>query len=234
MTEPQSPTPTATPAAADTDNGATDVEQAALIAALRAGDEEAFATLVDRYHETMVRVAQMYVADRPTAEEVVQEAWLGVLSGIERFEGRSALKTWIFRIVTNRAKTRGKREKRTISFSMLGPVDDEKSGEDPGMFLPEGHEWAGAWSAAPESWIGLEDRLLQHEARKVVEQAIAELPERQRMVITLRDIDGWSSDEVRNELAVSQTNQRVLLHRARVKVRQALENYLARREGVNA
>lgn len=205
-------------------------DEAALLAALRAGDERAFAALVDRYHETMVRVAQMYVADRPTAEEVVQEAWLGVLSGIDRFEGRSALKTWIFRIVTNRAKTRGKREKRTVSFSMLGPVDDEQGGEDPTMFRPEGQEWAGAWAAAPESWLGLEERLLQHEARKVAERAIAELPERQRMVITLRDVEGWTSDEVRNEMAVSKTNQRVLLHRARVKVRQALDDYLARRE----
>ena len=209
---------------------ATATEERQLLEALRAGDERAFATLVDRYHETMVRVARMYVADRATAEEVVQEAWLGVLGGIERFEGRSALKTWIFRIVTNRAKTRGKREKRTVSFSMLGPVDDEQGSEESAMFLPEGQEWAGAWAAAPESWLGLEDRLLQQEARSVVEQAIAELPERQRMVITLRDVEGWTSEEVRNEMAVSKTNQRVLLHRARVKVRQVLDAYLARKE----
>ncbi len=202
--------------------------QEELVAALRSGDERAFASLVDEYGPAMLRVARMYVATRAVAEEVVQDAWLGVISGIGRFEGRSSLKTWIFRILENTAKTRGERERRSIPFSAAGGADDG-SGEptvDPDHFLGSGR-WAGHWTSAPSRFSELpEERLVGDETVAIVEAAIAELPEMQRTVITLRDVHGWGSDDVRNVLELSETNQRVILHRARAKVRRALEAYL--------
>ncbi len=199
-----------------------------VVAALRAGDEQAFAALVEEYGATMLRVAQMYVSSRAVAEEVVQEAWLGVLSGIGRFEGRSSLKTWIFRILTNRAKTRGEREGRSLPFSSLAGNDAEsdESAVDADRFQ-SGGRWDGHWTSAPSRWSELpENRLIGKETIAIAQAAIDELPETQRTVITMRDIEGWSSEEVRNALGVSETNQRVLLHRARTKVRRALESYL--------
>jgi RNA polymerase sigma-70 factor (ECF subfamily) len=174
----------------------------------------------------MLRVAQMYVRTRAVAEEVVQEAWLGVLRGIGSFEGRSSLKTWIFRILTNTAKTRGEREARSVPFSALeGPGDDEFAVE-PERFQSEGR-WAGHWAAPPSPWTDLpENRLLGSETRRLVARAIAELPPAQAAVITMRDVEGFSADEVCNVLELSETNQRVLLHRARSKVRRTLEAYL--------
>ncbi len=203
-------------------------EDARVIASLRAGDEVAFETLVREYGPAMLRVASLHVRSRAVAEEVVQEAWLGVLRGVGRFEGRSALKTWIFRILTNTAKTRGERESRTLPFSALA-VDDAGGDEpavEPERFATEGR-WPGHWTSPPSSWSELpESRLLGAETRAVIDRAIANLPAAQGTVITMRDIEGFDSDEVCNALEISETNQRVLLHRARSKVRNALEEYL--------
>jgi RNA polymerase sigma-70 factor (ECF subfamily) len=193
--------------------------------ALRSGDEEAFLALVHRHHMAMVRVAQIYVSRRDVAEEVVQEAWLGVLRGLDRFEGRSSLKTWLFRIVTNLAKTRAVREGRTIPFSALRNPDSvpEPAVEPERFRRPDDPRWPGHWASKPTEWP--EQRLLRGETRERIEQAIEALPDNQRAVITLRDVEGWSADEVCNALQLSETNQRVLLHRARSKVRAALERY---------
>ena len=199
--------------------------QAAIVEALKRGDEQTFANLVTELSPSMLRVARMYVSSRAVAEEVVQEAWLGVISGIVRFEGRASLKTWILRIVTNIAKTRGEREGRSVPLSSVGGREGEAA-VDPDRFLDAGR-WAGHWTSAPSRWSELpEEQLVGSETVNVVEVAIAALPEVQRTVITLRDVEGWSSDEVRNALDLSETNQRVILHRARSKVRQALEGYL--------
>jgi len=198
--------------------------QAELVAALRARDEAAFVALVDELGPSMLRVARMYVSTRAVAEDVVQETWLAVLTGIDRFEGRSSLRTWIFRILANRAKTRGEREGRSLPFSSVGDVDGEshERSVDPGRFLADGH-----WGSPPGDWSELpEARLLGKETIEVAHRAIEALPETQRAVITMRDVEGWSSEEVRNVLGLSESNQRVLLHRARSKVRRALEAHL--------
>lgn len=201
-----------------------------LVAALRAGDEAAFMTLVERYNAPLLRLAMMYVPSRAVAEDVVQETWLGVLQGLARFEGRSSLKTWIFRILTNRAKTRGQREGRTVPFSDLASADASASetSVDADQFWPADHpSWANIWVSYPRNWNELpEDRLLSREVMERVRAAIAALPPTQREVITLRDIDGWSSEEVCNILEITETNQRVLLHRARAKVRKEIDQYL--------
>jgi RNA polymerase sigma-70 factor, ECF subfamily len=194
---------------------------AALLDRLRAGDEAAFMELVERHHAALVRLAQSFVSSRAVAEDVAQETWLGVLKGIDRFEGRSSLKTWIFRILVNRAKTRGERESRSVPFSSLA-TDDEPT-VDPERFLD-----AGAWSSPPRAWEGEPvERLLAGEARGVIDAAIAELPSAQRQVITLRDVEGLDAADVADLLEITDGNQRVLLHRARAKVRGALEGYLA-------
>ena len=189
---------------------------------LRAGDEAAFGELVDRYHSPLLRVAQTYVSSRAVAEEVVQETWLAVIRGIGSFEGRSSLKTWLFRILSNRAKTRGAREARTIAMSALAGDDHAV---DPDRFFGADHpESPGWWSSYPTAWP--EERLLASEVRDVIEEAVEELPDGQRAVIALRDLEGWSSDETCDALGISAGNQRVLLHRARSRVRSALERYL--------
>jgi RNA polymerase sigma-70 factor, ECF subfamily len=203
-------------------------DDARLVRALRAGDEAAFAMLVAELSPSMLRVARMSVSTRAVAEEVVQEAWLGVLRGLDRFEGRSSLKTWIFRILTNTAKTRGEREGRTVPFSAL--AGEEVEADDPAVdadrFRREGR-WTGHWLEPPADWAQLpEARLLGDEARAVIDQAVASLPTAQATVIRLRDIEGFDADDVCNVLEISETNQRVLLHRARSKVRRALEDYL--------
>ena len=173
----------------------------------------------------MVRVAQIYVSRRDIAEEVVQEAWVGVLRGLERFEGRSSLKTWLFRIVTNLAKTRAVREGRTIPFSALRtPESVPEPAVEPERFRrPDDPRWPGHWASKPTEWP--EEQLLENETLERIGSAIDALPDTQRAVITLRDVEGWSAEEVCNALEVSETNQRVLLHRARSKVRGALEQY---------
>jgi RNA polymerase sigma-70 factor (ECF subfamily) len=197
-----------------------------LVKRLREGDEGAFAELIDSYGATMLRVAQMYVRDRATAEEVVQETWLAVLNGIDRFEERSSLKTWLFRILTNRAKTRGERDGRMVPFSSLAgaSLEEDEPSVDPDRFLGPDSPHPGAWAAPPVGWP--QDRLLERETLGVIEMAIDQLPEAQREVILLRDVDGWEPMEVSDVLGITDGNQRVLLHRARSKVRAALETYL--------
>lgn len=195
-----------------------------LVRALRAGEEAAFAYLVDMLGRSMQRVASLYVRDRAVAEEVVQDAWIAVLRGIDRFEGRSSLRTWIFSILVNTAKTRGVRESRTVPFAAL---TDDRDPEHPSVpedrFLADGTAWPGHWVSGPANWDAPLERLLSQETRDVISQAIDQLPDMQRRVVTLRDIEGWSSEEVCNVLEISETNQRVLLHRARSKLREAID-----------
>jgi RNA polymerase sigma-70 factor, ECF subfamily len=201
----------------------------ALVDALLRGEESAFVMLLDRFHPALVRLALVYVQDRAVAEEVAQETWIAVLRGLPRFERRSSLKTWIFRILTNQARTRGKRDARTIPFSALANLDDDpgEPSVDPDRFRPEGERWAHGWATPPRSWDAVpEDRLLAQETRAYIEAAINALPPSQREIITLRDVLGWDSAEVCNVLRITETNQRVLLHRARSSVRRALAQYL--------
>jgi RNA polymerase sigma-70 factor, ECF subfamily len=202
-------------------------EDERLVAALCRGDADAFATLVDRHSSAMIRVAMAYVPTRAAAEEAVQEAWIAVMRGIERFEGRSSLKTWLFRILTNVAMRSGVRERRSVPFSALAEAED--TGEpsvDPDRFLPADHElFPGHWAIMPARWPTPEEGLLGGEIRAVIAAAIAELPAAQRTVIALRDVEGWSSEEVCEALEITAGNQRILLHRARSRVRNAIEAY---------
>ena len=195
-------------------------EDAELLRGLRAGDEHAFAELVGKYGPSLLRLARLFVPSRAVAEEVVAETWLAVFTGLERFEGRSSLKTWLFRILTNKAKTRGQREARILPFSALAADGDEDQTAVPVERFAQG----GAWAITPRGVP--EERLLAAETRARIEEAIAVLPPNQRAVITLRDVEGLSAEEACNVLGLSETNQRVLLHRARAKVRAALERFL--------
>jgi RNA polymerase sigma-70 factor (ECF subfamily) len=199
-----------------------------LCAALRRRHESAFAALVDEYSPPLRRLALTYVRSAAVADEVVQETWLAVVRGIDRFEGRSSLKTWIYQILTNIAKTRGERESRTVPLSSLA-VDGDEHAVDPARFLDESHErWPGHWAAPPSRWDELpESWLLGRETMDVLRDAVDALPPAQRQVILLRDVDGWPADEVCELLELTEVNQRVLLHRARSKVRAALESHLA-------
>jgi RNA polymerase sigma-70 factor, ECF subfamily len=201
-------------------------DEAALVARLRAGDEQAFEALVSRHYATMLAVAQTYVRSRAVAEEVVQEAWLGLLQSLDRFEGRSSLKTWILAILVNKAKTRGVREARSVPFASLATEQSEPAVE-PERFRGADDGFPGHWRAYPGNWgaapdIALEDRETLHVAMR----AIAALPPAQQTVIRMRDVEGYSSDEVCEALEVSAANQRVLLHRARSRVRAELEAHL--------
>ena len=199
----------------------------ALVARLRAGDEVAFMMLVEQHQAAMLRIARVYVSSLAVAEDVVQEAWLGVVKGIERFEGRSSLRTWIYRIVANIAKTRGAAEGRSIPFSALAGDDEAIPGVEPSWFQGANGRNPGAWTTFPQDWRGIpEGRLLGNETLRRIGRAIEALPPMQAEVIRLRDVLGWSSDEVRNALDLSETNQRVLLHRARTRVRRELDGYL--------
>lgn len=207
-------------------------EETRLVQALRGGDESAFVLLTNKYHNGLVRLAMVYVSDRAVAEEVAQETWLAVLEGIGRFEGRSSLKTWLFRILANRARTRAVRERRTIPFSELAPgessISSYEPAVDPERFLPADDPlWPHHWATPPVSWGESPEKiLLARETRAYVDRAIAALPAAQQLVITMRDIEGLSAEETCNSLGISETNQRVLLHRARSRVRQALEKYM--------
>jgi RNA polymerase sigma-70 factor (ECF subfamily) len=199
--------------------------EAALLERLRAGDEAAFEDLVARHYATMLAVAQTYVKGRAVAEDVVQEAWLGVIKGLDRFEGRSSLKTWILSILVNQAKTRGVREARTVPFAALAPEGDEPA-VDPERFRSPGESYPGHWRAFPGDWGRSAAAAVQDRATlRSVMGAIAELPEAQQAVIRMRDVEGYSSAEVCDALDVSEGNQRVLLHRARSRVRAALEGH---------
>ena len=194
------------------------------MAALRRGDESVFAALIERYGRALLRVALLYVADQAIAEELVQETWLGLLQSLDRFEGRCSLKTWLFRILVNRAKTRGIRERRSLPFSALRSAEAAaEPAVDPAEFDAQGH-----WLVGPQACdTAPEERLLAQETRAHIRQAVEALPASQRAVICLRDIAGWTSDEVCRSLGISEANQRVLLHRARSKVRRALAGYMA-------
>jgi RNA polymerase sigma-70 factor (ECF subfamily) len=198
-----------------------------IVERLRAGDEAVFMDLVERLQPSMLRVARMYVATQAVAEDCVQDAWVGVLQGIDRFEGRSSLRTWIFRILVNIAKTRGQREGRSLPFGSLA-AEGEDEPTVPAESFVRSSDSAGAWSTLPEDWRGVpEDRLIARETIGVVAAALDDLPPTQAAVIRMRDVLGMSSEEVRNALGLSETNQRVLLHRARARVRRALDDYLA-------
>jgi RNA polymerase sigma-70 factor, ECF subfamily len=207
--------------------GAADSEESELLSRLRAGDERAFRSLVETHHATMIAVAGSYVKTRAVAEEVAQEAWLGVLKGLDRFEGRSSLRTWILRIVVNTAMGRGGREARSVPFSSMAVGDEHEPAVDPDRFRKPGGAFAGHWNRYPGDWSSLpEERLLGRETLAVAKRKIEELPDAQRAVIAMRDIAGCSSEEVCEVLDVSAANQRVLLHRARSKLRAALERHI--------
>lgn len=198
--------------------------EAILVERLRMGDEAAFIGLVERHHGVLRRIARLY-ATESVAEEVVQETWIAVLRGLERFEGRASLRTWIVRILINIARSHGAREHRQIPFSAFAdPAADVEAAVDPDRFQgPEGR-FPGGWVSFPQRWDEQpEERYLSSEGVEVARRAIDALPPAQREVVTLRDIEGWSSDEVAEALAISAGNQRVLLHRGRSKVRAALE-----------
>jgi len=199
----------------------------ALVLQLRARDESAFMMLVERLQPALIRVARMYVHSQAVAEEVAQETWLGVLQGIDRFEGRSSLRTWIFRICANIAKTRGQREGRSTPFATLAGDDLDAPSLPETLFQGPDGAHPNHWSSLPADWSSLpQEQLGGSELRQVIGAAIEALPPLQAQVIRLRDVLGWSSEEARNALDLSETNQRVLLHRARAKVRRAVETYM--------
>ena len=204
-------------------------DEIGLVTLLRQRDEVAFTQLIEQYHASLVRLACIYVQDTTTAEEIVQETWLAVLQGLDHFEGRSSLKTWIFTILTNKAKTRSQREKRTISYTDVEESLQEQPTVNPQRFKdPSADTWPNHWApgSEPVSWGGIpEDVFLSQETMNLIRETIDGLPENQRLVITLHDQDELSTQEICNILGISETNQRVLLHRARARVRQALENY---------
>jgi len=203
--------------------------EARLVAALRAGDQAAFTDLVRRLHPGMVRVASSYVSSRAVAEEVVQDTWLAVLESLQRFEGRSTLKTWIFRILVNRAKSRGVRERRTMPFSALN-VRSESEGTTMSAesFLEDGHRWAGHWAGPVTAWQVPEDSVVEAELGALIRRTVDLLPPAQGAVVALRDGQGLSAQEVCDLLGLSAANQRVLLHRGRARVRAAIGSYLER------
>jgi RNA polymerase sigma-70 factor (ECF subfamily) len=196
----------------------------AILARLLAGDEQAFAELVSAHQGSLLRLARTFVSDLGSAEEVVQETWLGVLKGLKSFEGRSSLKTWIFRILVNRARSRGARDGRTLTFSAL----QEEGGD--GADLMDRFSAEGRWTHPPSLWPeeNPEALLLRSETQNCLLGAVDGLPPAQRAVVTLRDVEGVAAAEVCNILAISETNQRVLLHRARTRVRATLEKHLKR------
>ena len=214
----------------DTDASPSDVPtqsspaEADLLARLRARDPSAFRTIVVQWSPSMLHVARGFVGTQASAEEVVQETWLGVIRGLDGFQGRSSLRTWTFHILINLARKRGVQDSRYVPWSR----DDDELGPtvDPRRFRGPEDQWAGGFraDALPQAW-GPEARLLTGEIRQLLLAALEQLPPRQRVVVALRDVDGFTSDEVCEALNVSPANQRVLLHRARAKLRELLENY---------
>lgn len=198
----------------------------ALLGRIRSGDGEAFDLLVRRHHGRLLRLARLFVSTGASAEEVVQDTWVAVLDGIDAFEERSSLVTWLSRILVNRAKTRGVREARTTPFSAMGDGTPEaESDVDAERFTDK-----GKWSVPPARWEEeTPERLLgNHQAMALLDAELRELPERQRVVVVLRDTLGWTAEEVCNVLEINETNQRVLLHRARARLRARLEAHLAK------
>jgi RNA polymerase sigma-70 factor (ECF subfamily) len=202
---------------------------AELLARIRDGDESVYALLLDAWSGKLLRVARCFVTTRDSASEVVQDTWLSVLQAIDRFEGRSSLKTWVFRILANTAKRRSAQERRTIPWSSLVKGDDEGPTVDPARFRGPGDPYPGDWWVYPAPWPEPtpEQAALTGEIREQVIAALSELPDMQRVVLTLRDVEGQSSEDVCVILDISPANQRVLLHRARARVRERLEEYFA-------
>jgi RNA polymerase sigma-70 factor (ECF subfamily) len=205
-------------------------QQTELLERLRTGDTAAFAELVDSWSPALLRVARLYVSTRASAEEIVQETWLAVITQLDRFEGRSSVKTWVFRILENLARTRGEREARTVPWSTAFPEprdpDQGRPTVDPRRFRGPEDRWPGGWTVAglPAPWQPPpEDAAVAADLRRHLADALAELPERQRIVVELRDVHGLSSDEVCDRLELSAVNQRVLLHRGRARLRARLE-----------
>jgi RNA polymerase sigma-70 factor (ECF subfamily) len=199
-----------------------------LVAALRAGDEAAFSRIVSEWSRPMLTLARGFVSTEASAEEVVQETWLAVIKGLDRFEGRSALRTWVYRILVNTAKSRGVREQRTLPWSSVAGEDSGPS-LDPALFQSAGEAHPGHWRAAPAAWpeeVAVEGSVLAGEVRRELRSVLEQLPARQRIVLTLRDVLGHSSDEVCAMLEISQANQRVLLHRARTAARAGIAAYV--------
>ena len=208
--------------------GGRDTGEGELLAALRAGDEAAFSRLVSEWSRPMLMLARGFVSTQASAEEVVQETWLAVIKGLDRFEGRSSLRTWVYRILVNTAKSRGVREHRTLPWSS---VADEDAGPslDPARFRSGDDPYPGHWRVAPAAWpetVAVEGSVLAGEVRRELRAVLDGLPDRQRIVLTLRDVVGHSSEEVCEMLGISQANQRVLLHRARTAARAAIAGYL--------
>jgi RNA polymerase sigma-70 factor, ECF subfamily len=209
-------------------------EDVSLLSRLKQGDELAFMTLVERYQASMIRLATVYVQERTLAEEVVQDTWIAVLRGLQNFEGRSSLKTWIFSILINRAKTHAQREDRYVTAGDLLSDDDSDADSptvDPSRFWGAGSTDPGYWITYPNSWDEVpEERLLSDEVRQIIQAAINMLPAMQKQVITLRDVEDMDAEETCAMLSITDSNQRVLLHRARATVRQAVERYLDERD----
>jgi RNA polymerase sigma-70 factor, ECF subfamily len=194
-------------------------EDEALLARLRAGEQDAFMALVKRHQAGLLRLARTFVASDAIAEEVVQDTWLAVLRGLDRFEGRSSLKTWLMQILVNRARSTGVREHRSVAVPDAGPVVDRAR-----------FDASGAWMSPPQHWVeDSDDRLLAEGLAPLIQMTLDELPPRQREVVLLRDVEGLSSKEVREVLDISEGNQRVLLHRGRSRLRESLEAELGRR-----
>jgi RNA polymerase sigma-70 factor (ECF subfamily) len=199
-------------------------DDAVLVKAIAARDPDAFAFLLDRYHPSLVRLAQQYVPSRAVADEVVQETWLAVIQGIDRFEQRSSLKTWLFRILVNIARSHGVKESRSIPFASTESLDEEPA-VDPHRFRRFARRGRGQWKQPPRPWSDPEQRALDTETLATIDHAVERLAPAQREVLTMRDLLGWSAAEVCDALEVTDANQRVLLHRARSKVRAALERH---------
>ena len=200
-----------------------DVHQHLLVRALRERQESAFRALLDRHESAMLRLAMSHVGSRARAEEVVQDTWIAVIKGIDRFRGESSVKTWLFRILLNRARTQARREARSIPFSDVGGRADGREAAQPfaqTISADTRNAWSGSFSTGPEA------SALGAELRSRIDDAIALLPERQRRVLVLRDLEGWTADEVCKLLGISGGNQRVLLHRARTRMRELLAPYL--------
>ena len=210
----------------------TRAEDTALVERLRAGEEMAFADLITMYHGALLRLARQYVGSSPLADEVAQDTWIALLDSLPRFEGRSSLKTWLFHILMNVARARRRKEARSIPFSAAFPSEDNQPGDNPGFYPGWFPRVGGAWITGPARWDEQPEGVaLSSEIHDLIAQAVSDLPPGQREVITLRDIDGFEAEEVCNFLGISDTNQRVLLHRARTKVRKALAPHLADQAG---
>jgi RNA polymerase sigma-70 factor (ECF subfamily) len=190
------------------------------------GDERTFRDLFQHHCPAMKRVARSYVQSDAVAEEIVQETWLAILTGVDRFEGRCAFGTWMFSILINQAKTHNTRERRAVPFASVSPSGAEMSAVDADRFQTDDDAWPGHWATPPRPWQKPDRRALSLEAREQLKEGLSQLPDRQRLVVGLRDVDGLSSAEVCGLLELSPENERVLLHRGRSRLRAALEAYV--------